>query len=76
MGDDETKENTRLTDLDAPIQDYLLKLDEKVDKNVATLAKLAKPTDYKPPKAQPLELAGLHFIVHRLDDCKHKLAKL
>lgn len=71
MDDDETKEiNDLLTDSGTPIQEILLKSNEKVDPNVATLAKLQKPTDYKPPKAQPLDLAGLHFIVHRLPDSK------
>lgn len=43
---------------------------DEVESHVATLAKLAKPTDYVPPKERPLELQGLNYIVHRLPDRK------
>lgn len=44
--------------------------DDDVESHVATLEKLAKPTDYVPPKERPLELQGLNYIVHRLPDRK------
>lgn len=62
---------TRLKTETDSLQNYLLnKNDEKVAQHVATLAKLAKPSDYKPPKAQPVELDGLNYIVHRLPNRK------
>lgn len=57
---------TEFTTTDS-LKEYLLeKSDEHLGKHVATLAKLAKPSDYKPPKPEPCEFDGLNFIVHRL----------
>lgn len=44
--------------------------DDDVESHVATLEKLAKPTDYVPPKERPLQLSGLNYIVHRLPESK------
>lgn len=43
---------------------------DDVESHVATLEKLAKPSDYVPPKERPLQLTGLNYIVHRLPESK------
>ncbi|XP_063697140.1 glycogen synthase kinase-3 beta-like isoform X2 [Culicoides brevitarsis] len=44
--------------------------DDDVESHVATLEKLAKPSDYVPPKERPLDLHGHNYIVHRLPERK------
>lgn len=52
--------------------------DENVENHVATLSKLAKPTDYVPPehKERPVKLSGLNYIVHRLPQSKPTLCNI